>query len=733
MLSWHARGTRNAAEVATQLQELQSDTLRLFLVLATVGYVAWHLVDVQLFPRAQMTRAYAILPVVVPVLLGTHLLLSVHPRAATWLFVGGGFCAVSWAVLLLGPPPALLYGALALVAAFVLSTPAGFAVIGGGSVLLLGLRGTRPEMAAASEVWAMAIFGATAVVGVWALKHRLLLVLCWYMQSYEEAERRAREAREHRAQLVQTTRQLDIACYRLERANAALQLAWRAADQAERSRMEFATTISHELRTPLNLIVGYSEMMMTSPGSYGGIPLPPAYRGDLSAIYRAAQHLLALTDDVLDLARMEVGRLGLLRETVDLTQIVRDAATLVRDYMEARGLELRLDLPDDLPPLLLDRLRIRQVVLNLLVNAVRFTERGHIGVRVARGDHEVRVSVSDTGPGIAPDDLAALFQRFVTSGEHRAEWHSGTGLGLAISKRFVEMHGGDMGAESVPGQGATFWFTLPLVPADRGGVPVVSPSHPLPATPGQPEQVLVLAHPDAALARLLQRHLGRYRVETADGLAAAGARALEVRAAAVIADLAVAPDWDHGSVPLLRCPLPRQERRADRLGVADHLLKPVSREDLLRAIARLDGPIQRVLVVDDDTRFVRFLGRLLSSVGQGYAVSTAHNGEEALVKLRGERPDLMLLDLAMPGLDGPGVLRRMADEPDLARTRVLVVSARDEAEECGILGSEIHLTKPEGFRLAELTEILGVLLSALTPGRGYLDTTVPAPPGAAPG
>ena len=171
--------------------------------------------------------------------------------------------------------------------------------------------------------------------------------------------------------------------------------------------MELATNISHELRTPLNLILGYSEMMITSPASYGGVPLPQPYRGDLNAVYRSAQHLLALSDDILDLAQMEVGRLGLRREAVDLSQVIRDSATLVQDFVEAKGLELRLELLDDAAILLLDRLRIRQVLLNLLTNAARFTVRGQIRVHVMSREQDVLVQIIDTGD--PPDDFPACF------------------------------------------------------------------------------------------------------------------------------------------------------------------------------------------------------------------------------------------------------------------------------------------------------------------------------------
>lgn len=176
--------------------------------------------------------------------------------------------------------------------------------------------------------------------------------------------------------------------------------------------IEFATSISHELRTPLNLIVGFSEMMMTSPESYGATVLPGAYRRDLNSIYNSAQHLLALVDDVIDLARIDAGKIALAREEVDLAVLVREATNMVHDYILAKGLEMEVHIASDMPRLWLDRLRIRQVFLNLLVNAARFTKKGSISVEVSMVGDEVLVSVKDTGQGISAQELPRIFDEF---------------------------------------------------------------------------------------------------------------------------------------------------------------------------------------------------------------------------------------------------------------------------------------------------------------------------------
>ncbi|MBM4418141.1 MAG: hypothetical protein FJ033_07495 [Chloroflexi bacterium] len=337
---------------------------------------------------------------------------------------------------------------------------------------------------------AASVSGAT-VATAWLLGRSLVVVVEWSLRSLEEARRSAEAAKEHRAELVRALKQLDTAYYRLERANAALELAWKAAESAERAKSEFVTSISHDLRTPLNLIVGFSEMVLTAPESYG-TPLPPAYRGDVHAIYRSAQHLLVLTNDVIDLARVGVGRLALAREPIDLEQVVADACAIVREYVTAKRLWLRTEIAPGLPTVSADRLRIRQVLLNLLTNAARFTEQGGIIVCASLEQGEVVVRVRDTGRGISVEELPRLFDEFFHDGcggpDARAD-PGGVGLGLPISRRFVQLHGGRMGAESDPGAGTVFWFTLPIDAAEgaawrEGRPPVLLPGGSRPADRG---------------------------------------------------------------------------------------------------------------------------------------------------------------------------------------------------------------------------------------------------------
>lgn len=712
-------------EARVELSEMRYNGLRMFLVVVAVQYAIWHHYFFSLAAAAYPSawwRAFAILPVATSVLVATYLLSSHNPARAANVFVVGGLVTITWSLYILDTPEvAIVYALLALITAFVIHPLGGFLVVGAGVGILAVFATLRPGVATVEDLWRVAIFGSLAVFGVWMLTRHLFIALTWYAESYVRAERRTREAEEHRAQLIQAWRQLDIANYRLQRTNAALQLAWRAAYEAERSKTELAVNLSHELRTPLNLIAGYAEMMMTSPDTYGNVPLPMEYRGDVYAVYCSAQHLLELTDDILDLGRMEIGKLGLLREPVELHQVIRETVSLVKDFTELRGIDLQVNLDELVPLLMIDRLRIRQVVLNLLINAARFTEKGRIEIHVVRRDADVHVSIADTGPGIAPEDLPHVFQRFVSRGGSREEFQRGTGLGLPISKWFIELHGGEMGVESTLGSGTTFWFTLPLEPAE-GHASVEKAAAPRTASPEVREQVLVVVCDDPASARLFQRHLGGYTFEVVSNLAEAEARAIELKATAILTNLDASAPLN-GIVPVIQCPFPSAPEVTKYPTVVQYLVKPISREALLAAIRRVDRPVHQVLIADDDPGFVRLLRRMLGTGASGYQIAIAHNGQEVLATMRANPPDLLILDLAMPVLDGFQVLRQMADDAVLAHLPVIVVSAYAEGEPTTPLGSELRISKPEGFRLAELTQVVGAMLSAIAPVRAYLPGT----------
>jgi signal transduction histidine kinase/CheY-like chemotaxis protein len=549
------------------------------------------------------------------------------------------------------------------------------------------------------------------------------------------------EARHHRGQLIHLFKQLDLAYYQLGRANAELVVARETAEAAERFKSEFVTNVSHELRTPLNLIIGFTEIMVSSPESYENIVLPPPYRSDLNAVHHSAQHLLTLVDDVLDLARIEAGKIALAREHVDMKLLIVETTNIVSDYIAAKGLTLEVNMAEDLPLLWIDRVRIRQTLLNLLVNAARHTEKGWIQVdvclqqaetgqaegRQAGGRDEVLVRVTDTGEGIAEQEQPKLFQEFHAAEHPTSAWHTGTGLGLPISKKFVELHQGTMGVQSRQGIGSCFWFTLPCLSLQQSDAVQRQAEgyHPL-VQLGEEAPAVVVVHDSPHMVDLVKRYLEGYQVIGARNVAEGQRLAQETRAAAMIMGDAESSPLSSSSVLgndflTIHCPLPSTQLAASRLGGHDLLIKPVSRHELLAAIDKIatdkvPQPVERVLIVDDNPEIVRMFRRMLRSRVPFVECFEAYNGAEALELLHTKAPSLVLLDLIMPVVDGQSVLNQMAADATLARIPVILISARGQDHSDLRVPGPIRIDKPSGFELGEVIRTIETSLNLLSAG-----------------
>ena len=553
----------------------------------------------------------------------------------------------------------------------------------------------------------------------WVGSRNLMTSLSWTTASQQRAMRHVEELRQRRAELRRLTDMLSRNQERLHYLNLRLEEAKAAAEEAYRMKQRFAANISHELRTPLNLIVGFSEMMITAPESYGAVILPAPYRGDVLAIYRSAQHLSELIDDVLDLAQIETGEMPVSREPADLCEIVREAAEMVGDLIRARGLDMQLSLPERSIILDMDTVRVRQVLLNLLANSTRFTEKGWIRISADAQDGRALVAVQDTGSGIDPGKLFRAFEEFsMLDDEHAGE---GSGLGLAISKKIVELHGGAMWLDSQLGLGTTVSFTLPLR-EDTSSAParLVAGGRRRPS-PDKPA-VLVL-HDDVRATAALARYIEGYAFVLAPTLAQAVEEADALLPVALVADASWAPRWEEveaamqgtSTRPWVLCPLPGTGSLRDALGVQGFLPKPVRQPDLLSALESLPREPEKVLVVDDEAHMVRLFGRMLRVLKPHLQVLEAFGGREALEVVRAERPDLVLLDLFMPDGNGYDVITALRADPDLENVQVIVVTVRGVAEqEVRPLGNEIRCGRGVGFSLTETISVLQTLLPAVT-------------------
>jgi DNA-binding response OmpR family regulator len=474
------------------------------------------------------------------------------------------------------------------------------------------------------------------------------------------------------------------------------------------------------------VILAFSEMMYFSPESYNNVLLPAEYRGDVREIYRSCKHLLSLVDDVLDLSQMEVGEMKLDSKPVRLNRVVAEALGVIRPLIRGRKIELQAKLPADLPPVLIDRDRVRQVLVNLLNNARRFTDQGSITVYAVQEAEYVRITVVDTGVGIPVDKQKDVFKEFrqIDSAAFRSE--DGSGLGLAISKRFIEMHGGQIWVESegIPGHGSRFHFTLPLAGAKSIEYPVSHQkwSPPL-REPANHSRALLLVDQNPTIVQMLEQALEAYQIVPIDEVSKVSDLIDELHPRAVILNLTQKQQAGQQmrklrqrlaqySVPIILCPLVSEQQLRENLAVIDYLIKPVTANRLASLLERVDGNIHRILLVDDDPRMTRLLSRMLDATGDEYEISRAHNGQQGLQQMRQNPPDLVLMDLTMPEMDGRAMLAQMRQEADLCHIPVVAVTAHtptpEEERELG--GKMMVLSNPTGFTNDEVVTYLRSLL-----------------------
>ncbi len=565
----------------------------------------------------------------------------------------------------------------------------------------------------------------------WLSSRQIHSALGWMRSSYAQARQWLEELRDERMAQQRTIKILEEAYIRIEKLNYQLMEARKAAEEARQLKAEFAANISHELRTPLNVIIGFSETMANAPETYSGATWTPMLRGDVEEIYRSSRHLLSLIDDILDLSALEVHRLGLNLQEADITEVAEEAAAVVRGLYQAKHLYLKIEAQADLPHILIDVTRIRQVLINLLSNASRFTTTGGVTILITLEGDSVRAAVKDTGIGIAARDMHKVFAEFGQVDGSIRRLHEGSGLGVPLSKRLVEMHGGTMWLESTPGSGTTVYFTLPWSYAPltaeqlaRGQVTDV-----LPAPRTAYRKSLLVAEPDPLLVRTMRRQLSAYDViEVRDGLDLPGLIQKHHPLALVLDEpgllnCASQEEWLSllpAGLPVIRASFQGNLRVAKELGILDYLIKPTSREQLLDSLSSVGTGVRQVLLVDDDPQLVELFTRMLDSTGGAYELVKAYSGEDALQILNSQDVDLVLLDVVLPGMSGMDVLRAMKKDERLANLPVIMISGQNPEGLISANPLSISLQRAECATLIQTLNYLRLMLDALP-------AVVPAP------
>jgi len=467
-------------------------------------------------------------------------------------------------------------------------------------------------------------------------------------------------------------------------AEAAIAVARDEAREASRQKSEFLANMSHELRTPLNAILGFSELM-ANEGADGDIRSVPI--DWIEHVRTGGRHLLVLINDVLDLSKVEAGRIELFPEPLELPSAIDEVVAALSPLSN----EKKLQVTTAIPPLTIptDRVRFRQILTNLLSNAIKFTPSdGQIFINAHRAGDQVHVSVTDTGPGIAPADQAHVFTEFAQVGDVELR-KGGTGLGLPLARRLAQAHGGDITCESELGHGARFTLTLPAAPHTDPGAPGD------PAGAAYPAGGILVIEDDTAAALLLRTHLHRagYLVTIAatgeDGLAAARSGRPDlilldlilpgIDGRRVLQQLKDDPQLRHIPVAIISIVDDREVGVA--LGAVDCFVKPVQHDAMLGWLVHhgfippLSNRTVNVLVIDDDPATLAVVGQLLQR--QGIRAVDAVDGLDGLRLARAHTFDLIICDLFMPGLDGFGVIAALHDDPVTREIPVLVLTSQD--------------------------------------------------------
>jgi PAS domain S-box-containing protein len=453
-------------------------------------------------------------------------------------------------------------------------------------------------------------------------------------------------------------------------------------ERANRLKSEFLASMSHELRTPLNTILGFSELL--SEENAGA--LNEKQKRFLSHIQRDASHLLELINDVLDLSKIEAGRLELHLEKFSMAVAAAEVLTSIRPLAATKAITLDSDLDTQLM-LEADRLRFKEILYNLLSNAIKFTPSGgRVWIESSMEEASVCILVGDTGIGIAAEDQQAIFESFRQASATTKGVREGTGLGLAITKRLVEHHGGRIWVESEPGKGSRFFFTLRLSQAAEEEPETTALGHPSPL-------LLVASHLTSWREEILQGlQQEGFRVETAGSGADAIQKARDLRPDLVLLDLELLgrSGWetlhelktspDTRAIPVIIASASDESKMGAALGAAGSLTKPFNGAALIQAVRRVLQPegVLRVLIVDDDLETRELLADTL--INGGHTPLTARYAAEALRILATSQVDAVVLDLLLPGRSGFEVLSEIRADPKLRRLPVLVVTVKDLSE-----------------------------------------------------
>jgi len=548
------------------------------------------------------------------------------------------------------------------------------------------------------------------------------------LSAFKVVERMSKESRGHilelrarQGELNRTIKALTETEERLARANIELIRAKDIAEEAQRFKTQLASRVSHELRTPLNLIIGFSETMVFSPQSYGeALPIP--YRRDVAEVHRASRHLMGLVTDILDLAKLQSGQLALTTEPVSVADIVLDAERMLKNLTDRKGLWLRHEFVEDIPLVMVDKTRIRQVLLNLLSNAARLTSKGGITVRAFREKDHVHVEVTDTGPGIPQDQLGRVFEEFRPIQDPRVRHQQGIGLGLSISKEIINLHGGRIWGQSCVGEGTMFGFSLPCMGASHYSQ-LITLEHTR-AKPSELPAVIIVGQQGRAPSSFLRRHLEDFAVVEASGWAQLTETVHHEGARAIIASTETMPEQipKEIKVPVIACPLDSMSAAAQLGEINAFLEKPVTIGMIRACLAQYACESMRILLIAQNPFSARMLMRMIAAYDTTYAVLRAFDQEQLVEHLESGHPTLVVLDRDTSiGEQASEIVLLIRSRYSKTELPIVVLAWDDADHRTGMC--EVKLIQPSGLTVTESLHYAKALLDAVSDvGTVHLDS-----------
>jgi len=507
------------------------------------------------------------------------------------------------------------------------------------------------------------------------------------------------------------------------------------AEEANTAKSRFLANMSHELRTPLNAIIGYSEMLAEEVTS-------PKIIDDLKKIRSAGNNLLSMINDILDFSRIEAGKIELSPETFSIESLTQEIERMVVPLVEKNNSVLTVHYEPDLGDMQTDTTRLQQVLFNLLSNAAKFTKNGRIDLQVASSgegtEKKIIFTVSDTGIGMDAEQINCLFRPFVQADDSTTRKYGGTGLGLVISQRFSKLLGGGITVKSTPGRGSVFTLYLPVsLPDMKSPIPVMKASseteieEPIIHSVKNPAGTILVIDDEATARELLCTYLNKagWNVVTAADAKTGLRYAHKIHPDSITLDVLMPgldgwavleilqADSELKSIPVIMCTIVDEKKHGISLGATDYLVKPIVRDQLIAVLNKYNHKKQcHLLIIEDDDATREIMARTAGTLG--WSITEAVNGKQGLESIKKKRPDLILLDLIMPELDGFGVIEVMQREPAWKDIPVIIVTAKNlTAEDHRQLNSYVDKILEKGkYDINTLLEHLSTSLNDLHMG-----------------